>query len=917
MVRTRLEIADTSVPFAEQIPVSINFNIADVREPDKFKSSWSKTINLPESNAVNILFENVFEVNSVTNTFNKNKKTKVKYFVDDIVNLEGDLQLLKITINADNLKTYECAIKGEGASFFGDIGEYYITGNPDSSKDLDFSAYDHVYNRTNQIAKRSNAGTGLNCIYAHVENGNNGGNETTFGVTDFLPMFHVREYVKKIIEKTGRTYTSSILESAEFKKHVVYPNLSTLNLTPTQIQNKQYYVGLNSDYTLTNAVAVDVNHTNESSPFFDTASQSNGWYVQMASNGYYNTVANNVYDVMMIHDNHSVAYCTFNFYSLLQIKKSPNGGVSFFALASNGSYLNSNTFQYSKGSHYELNHQIATNELFLASGDRLYHNTYYTVSSINYYDSAGTPVTTGAGSVIVKLKSGANGTSFYSLLTNKSIQDGDALLANSALPNKIKQKDFLKSIIQMFNLQIEVDKNNANNLIIETFDVFHAGSILNYENRTDLDKEQTNNINTLDGKRYIFKYKSDTDYWNTLFQTKYNEPFGTENINVENEFSVAEKVNEVIFSPTPNVANYKLGIIVPKIYKNENDVIKSTVPNIRILTCGGVKTSANSYTYKGFGSSDLITNQYLYVGHTNDPLNPTYDLNFGLPKEVFYTFVGTFFTDNNLYNRYHKNYILNISDRDAKFISKYLWVNSLDINKFSFRNRLFIDGSYYSVNRIENYTPLDETSTKYELIKLLYTDAFTPSSVAFVDNPTTGSSTVTARVAQSTTIGNSTGTESTNTLAIGDYIISPSTSRNVLVVGDNAIVPENVDGFVQLNGVYIPKVVNSNAITYIDVDYTCNEADGTVLVDAGITNIDVRLPSTNLYETVTYTVDGVLTTVNYGKKIIFSRTDGSGNTVTLLPPSGTLINGASSYSLPISVTLTIQNFNTTSWIIIW
>lgn len=86
MVRTRLEIADTSVPFAEQIPVSINYNIADVREPDKFKSSWSKTIQLYETNAINILFENVFEVNAVTNTFNKNKKTKVKYYVDDIVN---------------------------------------------------------------------------------------------------------------------------------------------------------------------------------------------------------------------------------------------------------------------------------------------------------------------------------------------------------------------------------------------------------------------------------------------------------------------------------------------------------------------------------------------------------------------------------------------------------------------------------------------------------------------------------------------------------------------------------------------------------------------------------------------------------------------------------------------------------------
>ena len=908
MVRTRLEIADTSVPFGEQIPVSINYNIADVREPDKFKSSWSKTISLPESNAINILFENVFEVNSVTNTFNKNKKTKVKYYVDDIVNLEGDLQLLKITINADNLKIYECALKGEGASFFGDIGDYYITGNPDSSKDLDFSAYNHTYNRTNQIASRSNAGLGQSYIYGHIENGNNGGNETVFSVADFLPMFHVREYVKKIIEKTGRTYTSSILDSAEFKKHVVYPNLSTINLTPTQIQNKQYYVGLNSDYTLTNAVAVDVNHTNESAPFFDTGNQSFGTYVQIGANGLYNTVAKNVYDVKMTHTDSTVSYCNLNFDSIINIKKSTDGGVSiFFPLAVVSVQLFNASTQLTKNVSYNFTHELSTGQYFLSNGDRLYHSTTVYPSGISYYDSGGNPITTGTGTITVKLKSGANGTSFYSLLTNKAVQDGDVLLANSCLPNKIKQKDFLKSIIQMFNLQIEVDKNNPNNLIIETFDVFHAGGILNYENRTDLDKEQTNNINTLDSKRYIFKYKADTDYYNTLFQTKYNEPFGTENINVENEFSVAEKVNEVIFSPTPNVANYSLGIIVPKILKQENGVKSSVVPNIRILTTGGVKTSPNNYTYKSFGASDLITNQYLYVGHTNDPLNPTYDLNFGLPKEVFYTFIGTYFTDNNLYNRYHKNYILNISDRDAKFITKYLWVNSLDINKFSFRNRLFIDGSYYSVNRIENYTPLDETSTKYELIKLLYTDAFVPTSIAFVDNPTTGESTLGSRIAN--------GVNSENTTAIGDYIISPSTSRNVLVVGDYTQVPDNVDGFVQLNGVYIPKVVNSTALTLVNADYTCNESDATILIDASSTNIDVTLASNNLQETITYTIDGVLTLVDYCKKISIKRIDTLSNTVTIYPAFGGAIDGASSYTLSTNDTLNLQ-YSNGNWIII-
>jgi len=911
MVRTRLEISDTSVPFAEQIPVSINFNIADVREPDKFKSSWSKTINLPESNALNILFENVFEVNAVTNTFNKNKKTKVKYYVDDIVNLEGDLQLLKITINPDNLKTYECALKGEGASFFGDVGEYYITGNPDPANDLDFSEYNHIYERNTQISSRTvYANMGYGFIYGHVENGNNGGSSTTFSVTDFLPMFHVREYIKKIIEKTGRTYTSSILDSAEFRKHVIYPNLNTLLLTPTEIQNKQYYVGLTSDYTMSNNANLDVNHTNESSPFFDTSNQSFGTYVQIGSNGNYNTVANNVYEVRMTHTDSTVTRCSLSFASTLQIKKSPDGGSSFFTLVNS---IISPYNELDKNVTYNYTQQVATQQ-FLSGGDRLYHYSKYSATPV-YYNASGIQVTTGTGTITVKLKSGATGTSFYSLLTSKSVQDGDYLLANSALPVKIKQKDFLKSIIQMFNLQIEVDKNNANNLIIETFDVFHAGGILNYENRTDLDKEQTNNINTLDSKRYIFRYKPDTDYYNTLFQTKYNEPFGTETINVENEFSVAEKVNEVIFSPTPNVANYQLGIVVPKIYKNENNVIKSTVPNIRILTCGGIKTSANKYIYNGFGYPFLETNQYLYVGHTNDPLNPTYDLNFGLPKEVYYTFIGTFFTNNNIYNRFHKNYILNISDRDAKFISKYLWVNSLDINKFSFRNRLFIDGSYYIVNRIENYTPLNETSTKYELVKLLYTDAFVPASIPFVDNPTGGSSTLGARISQSTTLGNSTGTESTNTLAIGDYITSPPTSNNVLVVGDNTIVPDNVDGFVQLNGVYIPKVTNGTALIQINADYTCNESDATILIDATTTDIDVNLTGNNLYEIATYIINDVLTNVYYGKKITLKLIDSSANTVTIIPSPGTTIDGGSSYILSTTNSLNLQ-YNDGNWIIL-
>jgi hypothetical protein len=96
------------------------------------------------------------------------------------------------------------------------------------------------------------------------------------------------------------------------------------------------------------------------------------------------------------------------------------------------------------------------------------------------------------------------------------------------------------------------------------------------------------------------------------------------------------------------------------------------------------------------------------------------------------------FTTNNLFNRYHKAYLNNLINRDAKFVTKYLWLSPKDIYNFSFRNRLFIDGAYYIVNKIENYNPLEETSTNVELIKLLDTEVFTPESFLISSMPTIG-----------------------------------------------------------------------------------------------------------------------------------------------------------------------------------
>lgn len=843
MVRTELYIDGAngtdgflSFPFGVNIPVSLNFNLADVRNPEQRKASFSKTINLLGTNEVNKLFENLFEVNVVTQYFNKNLKTPVKYLVDGLENFAGDLQLIKVNINPDNSIVYECSIIGAGGSLFVDIGEKYIIGNTNSLDDLDFSAYDHNYTRANQISSRTNVGTGLGYAYPFIDRGTNGGSDTEWNVKDFLPTFSVYEYVKKIIENTGRTFTSTFLNSSFFKHLYCYSNIEKLGLTQAELDNQQFYAGLSSDVLAPDYSLITVNHTNTSTlGFFDLGSQVSGTTATLNESGYYNIVANNTYSVSFTHTDPTVVKADISSKTgTVIIKRSTDGGATYSNLAlGTESYFGD---QYNGiqnlniGSTFYWATSVATGEQLFTAGDKFQHFSIvrYAFGAVvaTYYNASGGIVTTGTGTITTKLVSGQNKTSFYALITNKTVVEGNLLLTNNALPTKIKQKEFLTSILKAFNLFVEVNPNDPNNLLIEPFDEFYnTTDIVNYENRTDLNKEQTINPNLLEGKRYIYTYKADKDHYNELYFNTHNEVFGTEEINVENDFIKSDKKTELIFSATPLVANYGLGIAMPKIYTKDETSIKTIAANIRLLYLE-TKTSPNAYTYKQQGLADITTNEYLHAGMEDDALNPTVSLMFGPAKEFYYNYINAYFTTNTLYNKYHKQYLVNLIDRDAKFVTKFLWLTPKDINEFSFRNRLFIDGSYYIVNKIENYTPLDQTSTKVELIKLLDTEAFVPESVLISDSPVdAGSEVYTARLNSSLNVGTNIQNRGTNCLAIGENIVIPESCNNLIVFGSNITADENSTGLLLNYKSYVALITQTGtaAPTAIVLENTLGE----------------------------------------------------------------------------------------------
>jgi len=902
-----------SYPITAEAPIYITYQLADVRNPEQRKGSRSLTIKLLGTNEINKLFENIFSVNVATQYFNKNLKTPVKYIVDGLENFKGDLQLLSVNLNSDNSIEYECSILGEGGSLFIDLGDKLLS-------ELDFSDYDHTYDRDTQIATRSNLGTGLGVLYPFVDNGTNNGSDTVWNVSNFLPCFSFYEYIKKIIEGTGRTFTSTIIDSSLIKNSILYPNLNQFTLSSSQLDNRQFYVGLTANYTQTGIpyTPYTLVHDRESSPFFDVGTQNNttSGLVTINDTGYYNVVSKVVYRIKFTHSNGTVAYAKFNSMKSYNgiVKQTPLTTMAVnFALwsNSNSNKINVNTFE-------TITNEVSTGEITLSSGDILYTRALLDPGAPKFYTASNLLVTTGIPTYTIEIVSGTNGAAFYGLATQKVLIEGNAIEVNNALPVNIKQKDFLKSVIQALNLFIDVDPANENNLIIEDFDTFYnTTDPIDYRNRTDLSKQQVINPNLLEGKQYIFTYKEDNDNLNVQYKETHKEVFGTETVDVENDFIKEVKKNELIFSATPNAANYGLGIAHPRIYTQEGLTKKTIVPNVRWLYVGGVKQTTNPYTYKQIGETDLITNDYLYAGHTDDPFNPTLDLNFGTPKEVYYTFVNTYFTDNNFYNRFHSKYLNNLIYRDGKFVTKYLWLSPKDIYNFSFRNRLFIDGAYYIVNKIENYNPLSEQSTKCELIKLLESDVFSPTSYLISSNTSVsaGNGVLSARLNSGLNVGSNIQNRGTNCIAIGDNIIIPESCSNVTVIGSNIEIDENTSNVSYINGTVTSSVYGEKSnIKTVTADYNVVSYDDTILVDATSGNITVTLLFTLIsYLESVITINGIILNIN--KIITIKRIDSSGNTVTIDGDTRT-IDGSSTITLTANESKRIQ-FDGTNWETIW
>ncbi len=509
-----------------------------------------------------------------------------------------------------------------------------------------------------------------------------------------------------------------------------------------------------------------------------------------------------------------------------------------------------------------------------------------------------------------------SGSSFFNAVTEQQIFEAADVYMNNFVP-EIKMSEFVLGIFKMFNLYVTVDPLDETNLLIETRDEFYGGgTIRDWTKKLARDKEiSLKPVGLLTAKEYIYTYSEDEDYYNERYQDSKGHAYGRRKREIDNDFLTNKSEVKVAFSPTPLINDGNSSRLVSKIYDSDIEEGRKPVDfNTRLLYYGGQIASAPHWIFRyNAGSTTETRIVYPYAGHLDNPLAPSLDLNFGIPKELYYTangYTGTLlYTNANLFNVYHRAYIDEITDKDSKVMTGMFYLTPWDIAKLDFRDQILIDNAYWRINKVMDYNPFKDGLTTVELINVLEldeqeTEIFTHGSQGAIGGtgnqepkPTTGRKSLRqgnhAPEFQGTVKGkrNKIADEVRDFKVLGDenFIAAGSNrvtilgNRNKVINGANNVVIINTDG-VTVAESNVTIIDGKRTWQYISktAAYTAIDRD-FILADASGGAFTITLPSVGDSEDVWINI---------------KKTDSSANAVTVSPGVSGLIDGASTQTLP-------------------
>jgi hypothetical protein len=860
-VKIQLETGYLDVKEGTAFP--LNFGVADIRDVSKKSGAFSKTITLTGTDNNHNLLNHYYDVNIQAGTFNINTLTRCSVIQNGIPVLEsGYLQLIavnksQVTADYENEVEYEVLIKDESSEFYTKLGNKELT-------DLDFSDLNHEYRAINVIDSYDHTQADGYKYLLPFKDSNN------YLLQDLKPAIYAKTYFDRIFSNAGFSYTWNTLSAAHFDKLII-----PFNGEGSLVDYNDYLVKATNSFTDSGTTAVFINPITgwtETQDAFNLFVPTTGTYdVPLNLQGGESIMFEFTFtaDLTLINSNAGTATLQSNNlsykpYFQLDLNGTPyattSGSPAGISVPFGTTIPVGNTSLGTLTATYTMlaSNVITTDEFTIQGGS--FTLDYWTVGGV--FAQIGLEIDFTSLEVRV-------------LPSSNILGYGAVIDMNNAVPNKVKQADFIKSLFTMYNLYVEQDPEMSNNLILmHRDDYYDSGAEIDWTYKLAKDKDQALQfLPELSAKKLILTYKQDSDDPNKTYFEATKEIYGQLEYIFDNEYVKGIDTKEIVFSPTP-INRSTFNAYVPML-SGEPKV------NIRILYDGGEGTcdAYNLYNYGTTGETNVTT--YPILHHWDNPTNPTFDILFGQPDYMFYE--GYTITNNNLYNLYWRRTVNQINV--GKMLTAYFNLREDDIQSLKLNSKVRIDNSWWTINKVIDYDCNANNLTKVELMSADTEIDLAPFKKGDVTPTTVGD------------LSSHTGSIHWNNSFVGNTI--PSTSVSAIYGQGNVIQP-GVNGIIVGNGKMLDqtgivterlgadvanvKTLNlSGAVAFNVIDTGVNyymTSEDYCVVCTPPAAIDVYLPPAEIIGKVVVIKSTDYNTFLYPTS---ATIDGSGATITIAP----------------------------------
>lgn len=658
-----LYIGSDKIDLFKDESTEITSSVSNINDITKNMTDYSKSFTVPATHNNNRIFKHYYDAN-IDNAFDARIKHDGRIELDGLHFKFGKWKLEKVSVKKGNPFAYTITFFGNLVSLKDKLKNFEL-------KDLDLSAYDHVYNSENVRTGLTTSLFGGALVYnlfskkqlyyrSGSENVNtdklaniafSGGANTGVNWNLLRPSIQLIKIIEAIENDFNITF------SRDFFGRVEFQNL---------------YVWANNNASIINRIEERINFTN-------TGDISGDWgVIDVLEDSY---VSGSIRKTAYFTITPSAGYETVNYSIERKLNGEPWGGYSDLV----GTQTRLFRIDVDDKKHTFF---ISTNDEFKFTSEFILENPFIGTRSAEFPEQT---------------------------------INGQFQVANN-LP-KIKLIDLLSGLFKMFKLVVIAD--NYNNIYVETQNNYYAqGSLIDisrYVKTDSIDVSRGNLLNEIN-----FKFKDPTTILNSQFKKITSQGYGDEATLLTDDgtpsgtplegdsLTIDLPFEQIIYERLPDLnggemTNIMYGAII-------DEKLEPVSPDLHIFYNQAIPIGATKPI--GFINDEgdkeiLISPMNINTpSHSIDFTLPDFNLNFGIENNEW----DNTQSEKTLYSNYYANYIENIFNIKRRNFDYKAILPLRIMLRLKLNDVLKIKGNYY---RIDNYTyNLLSGETSFNLINI-------------------------------------------------------------------------------------------------------------------------------------------------------------------------------------------------------